>query len=176
VAEPWLTDGVVSLRPWTVDDVTDLVAAVDGDPEITRWLDNIPQPYTAADARAFISGEIIPSETAYAITDPGGRILGGIGIHPDAQGDAHEIGYWVRRDARGRGVVTRALVLHSRQAIADGAERVFLRADPENIGSCRAAEKAGFRRDGVLRSAHWNPRMGRRQDHAIFSLLPSDLA
>jgi hypothetical protein len=27
----------------------------------------------------------------------------------------------------------------------------------------------------VLRSAHWNPRLGRRQDWAIYSLLPGEL-
>jgi GrpB-like predicted nucleotidyltransferase (UPF0157 family) len=68
--------------------------------------------------------------------------------------------------------MTRAAVLVSRYALAQGAARVFLRADPENIGSCRVAEKAGFTREGVLRSAHWNERLGRRQDWAIYSLLP----
>jgi hypothetical protein len=27
----------------------------------------------------------------------------------------------------------------------------------------------------VLRSAHWNERLGRRQDWAMYSLLPADL-
>ena len=53
---------------------------------------------------------------------------------------------------------------------------MFLRADPENAASCRVAEKAGFTREGVLRSAHWNPRLGRRQDWAIYSLLPAEPA
>jgi len=52
---------------------------------------------------------------------------------------------------------------------------VQLRADVENVASRRAAEKAGFRLEGVLRSAHWNARLGRRQDWAMYSLLPGDL-
>ncbi|HEY3541011.1 MAG TPA: GNAT family N-acetyltransferase, partial [Gaiellaceae bacterium] len=72
----------------------------------------------------------------------------------------------------GNGYTTRAAVLVSRYALERGAARVFLRADPENVGSCRVAEKAGFTREGVLRSAHWNERLGRRQDWAIYSLLP----
>jgi RimJ/RimL family protein N-acetyltransferase len=67
-------------------------------------------------------------------------------------------------------------VLLSRAALQrDGVERVQLRADIENVGSCRVAEKAGFQLEGVLRSAHWNERLGRRQDWAMYSLLGADL-
>jgi RimJ/RimL family protein N-acetyltransferase len=38
------------------------------------------------------------------------------------------------------------------------------------------AEKAGFRLEGVLRSAYWNPRLARRVDWAMYSLLPGELA
>jgi RimJ/RimL family protein N-acetyltransferase len=177
VADPPLTDGVVSLRPWTFDDAPEMVASLDGDQEIARWLDLVPQPYSEEDARAYISGEVVPGETAFAIVDAGDdRVLGSIGIHWSSARDIGEIGYWVRSDARGRGVVTRALVLLSRHALLeDGASRVQLQADPDNVPSCRAAERAGFRREGVLRSVHWNERLGRRQDHALYSLLPADL-
>jgi len=50
-----LADGVVALRVWREDDVVELTEALDGDDEITRWLDSIPQPYTDADARAWLS-------------------------------------------------------------------------------------------------------------------------
>jgi RimJ/RimL family protein N-acetyltransferase len=73
--------------------------------------------------------------------------------------------------------MTRAVVLLSRAVLArDEVERVQLRADVENVPSRRVAEKAGFRLEGVLRSAHWNARLGRRQDWALYSLLSSDLA
>ena len=49
------------------------------------------------------------------------------------------------------------------------------RADVENIASRRAAEKAGFSLEGVLRSVHWNARLRRRQDWALYSLLPDEL-
>lgn len=140
------------------------------------WLDRLPQPYTRADALAYIRGETVPDEEAYCITDAGsGRVLGSIGLNPKPGGDGVvEIGYWLRSDARGRGFMTRALRLVARKALEDGAARVQLRADPENVASCRVAEKAGFTREGVLRSAHWNPRLGRRQDWAMYSLLPNE--
>ena len=42
----------------------------------------------------------------------------------------------------------------------------------ENTGSIRVAERAGFVREGVLRSAHFKD--GLRSDVAVYSLLPGD--
>ncbi|HEX6789237.1 MAG TPA: GNAT family N-acetyltransferase [Gaiellaceae bacterium] len=168
------SDGLVTLRAWRREDSEALVECLDGDPEITIWLDQVPQPYTRADALAYIGGI---GESTFAVTDAEtGRILGSIGVRFSETGDVGEIGYWLRSDARGRGVMTRALVLAARWALgAGGAARVQLRADVENVASRRVAEKAGFQLEGVLRSAHWNARLGRRQDWAMYSLLPGDL-
>ena len=165
-----LSDGVVTLRPWRREDAPAIVECVAGDAEMAGWLDRLPQPYTLADAQFYIEME---GEEKFAVTDAGtGRVLGSIGLRWDEAESTAEVGYWLRRDAQGNGYMTRAAVLVSRYALAQGAARVFLRADPENVGSCRVAEKAGFTREGVLRSAHWNERLGRRQDWAIYSLLP----
>lgn len=160
-----LSDGVVTLRSWEPADGPAIVDAVDGDGEIARWLDRVPQPYALEDALGYIAME---GEDKYAVTDAAsGRVLGSIGLRWDEADTVAEIGYWLRRDARGQGYMTRALRLVARHALHNGGERVFLRADPENVGSCRVAEKAGFTKEGVLRSAHWNPRLRRRQDWAI---------
>ena len=169
-----LRDELVALRSWTRDDVDAIVECIDGDPEIRAWLDQVPQPYTAADARSYVDGV---GEQAFAVTDATtGRVLGSIGIRWNDRRDVGEIGYWIRADARGRGVVSRALELVSRFAFErEGAARLQLRADVENAASRRAAEKVGYRLEGVLRSAHWNERLGRRQDWALYSLLPGEL-
>jgi RimJ/RimL family protein N-acetyltransferase len=173
-----LSDDRIELRLWTDDDADALVACLDGDAEIGRWLDQIPQPYTRADALAYIGGTTgNERESRFAVTEAGtGRVLGSIGASWNEAGDVTEIGYWVRADARGRGDTTRALRLIVRWAMAEGAARVQLRADVENAASCRVAEKVGFQLEGVLRSAHWNARLGRRQDWAMYSLLPGELA
>ena len=169
-----LKDEAVELRPWSFKDVDAIVECIDGDPEIARWLDQVPQPYTRQDARGYVGGI---GEQAFAITDAGtGRLLGSIGVRWNERRDVGEIGYWVRADARGRGVITRALRLVSRFAFEhEGAARLQLRADVDNVGSRRAAEKAGYSFEGVQRAAHWNERLGRRQDHAMYSLLPGDV-
>jgi RimJ/RimL family protein N-acetyltransferase len=174
VAEPALTDGLVTLRPWRRDDAATVVECIDGDPDISVWLDQVPQPYSLDDALTYIGGL---GEQAFAVTDAAtGRVLGSVGLRWNERRDVGEIGYWVRADERGRGVMTRALLLISRLAFeTEGAARVQLRADVDNSASRRVAEKAGFRLEGVLRSAHWNGRLGRRQDHAMYSLLPGEL-
>jgi RimJ/RimL family protein N-acetyltransferase len=171
-----LTDGVVTLRAWVESDAPAIVECVDGDPDITVWLDQVPQPYTLEDARSYIAGTAGVEQETFAVTDAeSGRVLGAIGLGHAIDG-VGEIGYWIRADARGQGTTTRALVLLSRAALErEGVERVQLRADVENLSSCRVAEKAGFTREGVLRSAHWNARLGRRQDWAMYSLLRADL-
>jgi RimJ/RimL family protein N-acetyltransferase len=171
MAELLRGDGVVGIRPWAEADADELVRCIDGDPEISRWLDQIPQPYRPSDALSFITRT---GETTCAVVDePSGRVLGGIGLRWNE--DVAEIGYWTRADARGNGVTTRALLLVARLALEQGAARVQLRADVENVPSRRVAEKAGFTAEGVLRSAHWNPRLGRRQSWVMYSLLPGEL-
>jgi RimJ/RimL family protein N-acetyltransferase len=101
--------------------------------------------------------------------------MGSIAIHVlDAGFGSVEVGYWAAAEARGRGFTTRALRLISRWAIEAGAERVQLRADVRNTASLRVAEKAGFTREGTLRSAAYNQRQGRRIDYAVYSLLPGE--
>ena len=100
MGEPLPGDGVIALRPWSEADAVELAACLDGDEEIARWLDRIPQPYTMADALDFFQGT---GETTFAIVDAGGGgVLGGIGLRWNE--DVAEIGYWARKEARGRGV------------------------------------------------------------------------
>jgi RimJ/RimL family protein N-acetyltransferase len=84
-----------------------------------------------------------------------------------------ELGYWVKAGARGRGVATRAVVLVARFAFDElGAARVQLVTEPDNVASQRVAEKAGFIREGTLRS--FLSFKGRRRDAVMFSLLPGE--
>jgi len=173
-----LGDGLVLLREWLETDAPELAASIDGDEEITRWLDQIPQPYTVEHALAYIGGTTgNDRETRFAVTDAaGGRLLGSVGATWNEARDVAEVGYWLRADARGRGVTTAAVRLVTAWALDAGAARVQLRAAVENDASRRVAENVGFRLEGVLRSAHWSPRLGRRVDWAMYSLLPGELA
>jgi RimJ/RimL family protein N-acetyltransferase len=170
-----LTDGVILLRPFRREDAPAVAAACD-DPETARFIPGMLSPYTERDARAYIEScerlgtgrERLPFAIVAAEDD---RLLGAVDVR---LADVGSIGYWVTADARGRGVATRALRLLSRWALSDGGlERLELTTHTENVASQRVAEKAGFVREGVLRS-HIRFREGRR-DSVLFSLLPSDV-
>lgn len=174
-----LTDGVVTLRPWRDDDVDALVRAIDGDDEITRWLELIPQPYREPEAEAWISAAAVMwrdgTASTFAVAAPR-EVVAGCGINwIDREHGVGDIGYWARGDVRGNGYVTRAVRLAAEWAFDRGCERLQLRADVENLASQRVAERAGFAREGVQRSARYNPRLGRRMDFVVFSLLPGEL-
>jgi RimJ/RimL family protein N-acetyltransferase len=181
--DPPLSDGVVTLRPWQKDDVDALVACLDGEEEVVRWLDAIPQPYREAEANAWVEHASAAwregTSAPFAVTDAtSGEVVGSVGVGWVGDRDEHigEVGYWLREDRRGRGLTTRAVRLASEWALEElGCERLQLRADEANIPSQRVAEKAGFTREGVLRSVHYNPRLGRRVDFVMFSLLPGEL-
>lgn len=179
---PPLSDGVVTLRPWTASDVPAITAAC-ADDEIARWLDQVPQPYTESDASAYVTmvrqGWRDGSQYASAIVDAEtGEVLGSIGVRPLTgldEGTA-EVGYWVRGEARGRGIASRALRLVSDWTLRElGVGRLQLRADERNVPSQRVAENVGFTREGVLRASRFNARQNRRADFVMYSLLPGEL-
>jgi RimJ/RimL family protein N-acetyltransferase len=173
-------DGVVALRPWEADDAPAIVAAIDGDPEIATWLDAVPQPYRLVDAHDYVAqcGRSWADGTGapFAILDADGTAVGSIGARFDPVQAVAEVGYWVARAGRGRGYATRALGLLSHWLFDEvGVARIQLQADLRNEASLRVAEKAGFTREGVLRSSRFNARRGERVDFVMFSLLPGEL-
>jgi RimJ/RimL family protein N-acetyltransferase len=172
VSDVIASDGVVSLRRWRDEDA-DAVYEACQDAEIQFWLPALPRPYTRAHALAFVRDELELGPHSYAIVDgdePVGSI--GMGVNRNRSG---RIGYWCAAGARGRGLTTRALRLLSRHAFEQlGLLRLELFTDPDNLASQRVAEKAGYRREGVLRS-HLDHPDGRRRDSVLFSLLPGEL-
>ncbi len=64
-----------------------------------------------------------------------------------------EVGYLTAPWARGHGVMTEALSAVTGWVLGQGFARVEVRTAVGNVGSQRVAEKAGFRREGVLRRA-----------------------
>lgn len=162
-----LDDGEIALRPIMEADIPAVVAACQ-DPDIPRWT-RVPSPYGEADARDFLSR----ASDVSAIVDAGTEeFLGTISWWWVA--DNVQLGYWVKREARGRSVATRALMLLSRWAFAElGAARVQLLTEPENSASQRVAEKAGFRREALLHA--YVELKGTRRDVYMYALLGEEL-
>jgi RimJ/RimL family protein N-acetyltransferase len=154
---PTLSDGVVTLRPWRAADADALVIACQ-DPEIPRWT-AVPSRYGRPDALGFLAsvlGDAEAGSTAgLAAVDGGGRLLGSFSVmNIDHERGVGEVGYWVARAARGRGVATRAVAL-----LCDWARRdldlttLELLAHRDNERSARVARRAGFAPTGELRAS-----------------------
>lgn len=121
---------------------------------------------------------LLAADFALGIWEPGERrLLGGCGYHLREGalelGNA-EIGMWIRGDAANQGLGTRVL-----RALLDWGFtewpwlRLSWRCSSANVASQRVAEKAGLRREGVLRS-HAIDADGQRRDTVCYAMLRDD--
>lgn len=82
------------------------------------------------------------------------------------------IGYWISPAQRRRGYATAALrMLVGWASAIEGVERLELVVEPWNEGSWRAAEAAGFVREGLLR--RWERVGGVSRDMYMYAYLPT---
>ncbi len=172
--DPPLRDGDVLLRPWRIGDAEAVFRACQ-DPEIHEWV-GTPWPYERHHAESFVSGRFggwsdgsAPLAIVDAETD---TVLGAITVHAPVEVRA-SVGYWLTAEARGRGVATRALRLISRWALEElPIARLQLYTLVGNDRSGAVAERAGFSREGVLRS--WELHDGRPVDVVMYALVKTD--
>jgi RimJ/RimL family protein N-acetyltransferase len=170
---PDLDDGVVTLRPPASGDIDAIVEACQ-DPEIPRWT-RVPKPYTRDHAVEFVERSARTwkqgTDAPFVIVDAAtGELLGAIGLHRlGGEHDGPEVGYWLKREARGQGVTTRALRLLTGWARSELGVRILLQADVRNQASRRVAEKAGFCYVGEGTAP---PGTGECQTMAVYELTP----
>jgi ribosomal-protein-alanine N-acetyltransferase len=162
------------LRPTQVEDVPAVTVACQ-DPEISRWT-RLPSPYSEAHARAWIEAQ--PEEHALsllAFEAETEELLGSVGlVEIDRERGWAEIGFWTAPWARRRGTAVRAVRLLTGWAFdALALARIQALVREENFLSQRVLERAGFTREGLLRS--YEEIKGERWDMAIFSLLAEEM-
>jgi len=152
---PTLAVDELVLRPWCAADAP-AVLAVCQDPEIARWV-TIAQPFLPSDAEALIQNGLAMwregTGAAFAIVDGATDQLLGAVTRFGPDGHQATFGLWLAPRARGRGVGTRSLRLVSDWTFATTAAirlDVFIMVG--NEASDRMVERAGFRREGVLRA------------------------
>ena len=166
----------MQLRPLSsadLDDVTDLIA----DATTLRYT-RVPEPPPEGFARGwyerYAQGRATRSKEAFAIVGDDGAFLG-LALAPaiDEEAAEAELGYIVAAHARGRGVASEALRQLTAWAFEErGIQRAYLLIDVDNAASSKVAERAGYRLEGVMRSAYL--KQGRRGDTQLWSRLPDD--
>jgi RimJ/RimL family protein N-acetyltransferase len=148
-------------------------------PPLTQtWLP-LPNPFTAENARSFCQTyapeQRMTGRGLVRAIEEDGHLVGCIDLkRTDWKSRVTEIGYWSAPVSRGRGVITEATGMLARWALTDqDFARVELRIAPANVASQRVAEKAGFVREGVARSAGYVH--AGRVDLTVWSLIRADL-
>jgi len=157
------------LRAYRADDAEGVHRACQ-DPEIERWL-TVPSPYTLADAVEFTT-ETMPSARSEkralgCAVEVDGEFIGSAGLSFTEGLLGPGVGYWIAPWARGRGYAAEAARALADWGLARGARRIHLFADVDNAPSLRAARRAGFADEGVVRSC-LPYRDGSRGDAVLF--------
>ncbi len=81
-----------------------------------------------------------------------------------------EIGYNIVTDQRNKGYATEAIqIMVDYLFLTKSIERIQANADPENIQSWKALEKAGFKREGILRRTFFC--RGKWRDDCMYSII-----
>jgi RimJ/RimL family protein N-acetyltransferase len=180
---PRLTDGRLLVRPFEPEDAPAEREAC-SDPDVPRWIFGVPSEYTLADAEEFIADSrhrlLLGERARLAVTDAEtGELLGSVSLDLFADRQAAEIGYWVKRGARRRGVALGAARLVVDWGFGElGVERLEILTYPGNEASQALAGRLGFTRECLLRGflppEAGKSREGRAVPSADGSLPPRD--
>ena len=159
------------LPPQRWDDVND-VQAYAQDEEWSRYLRRVVSyAYTRADAEEWVARTVIARSATNFGVEFEGHVIGSITLRVDATEKRAELGYGIKVEHWGKGLMPEAAGAIIRYGFRDvGLERIYAPVDVRNPRSQRVLEKLGFQREGVL-CGHEIGRDGTRIDHVYFGLL-----
>ena len=176
-----LRAGAVTLRPFTPSDFA-LVWA-----EETRDRGAFESPWAVDDERARervsarieYSGSWRQERVLDLAVEVDGQVVGDVQARRDldyAPPGIFDLGIGLFRDRRGQGIGTSAIALITAFLFdEERANRVQLSTDVDNLPMRRAAEKAGFTLEGVMRG-FWNVPDATTRDYALYARTRADHA
>ena len=145
--------------------------------ELKPWMPWASDDYSETSALLYINQNLLDFATIgnfSASLVERGRIVGQVGFHNyDAVNRHTELGYWLAKDAQGRGLMTRAV-----RALVDylfgefDLNRVQINCNVENTKSRAIPERLGFTLEGIRRQAEYH--QGRFGDWAVYAMLKED--
>lgn len=136
-----------------------LLEHLNDDGEISSRMIVIPYPYKESDADWWIGQRVeatkrLGTEATFAIRDPAEKLIGVVGSDSAKIGESHraELGYWLAKPYRGKGIASASLRAFVRHAFENlRVTRLQARALDINLASARVLEKNGFVLEGRLR-------------------------
>ena len=167
----------VMLTPLDQRDVPHLYRLVEGSRwHLERWLPWVPFNDSLEASERYVAACIDDWDNGRAArfgvrARPGGQLLGVVGL--DSCVHLHrscDLGYWLRHDATGKGLMTEA----ARLAVAFALDtmkvhRIRCAAATDNHPSLRVIARLGFSFEGIARHAEYVA--SRWVDHAVFALI-----
>jgi len=158
------------IRDWQIQDAA-FIAEYANNRRI--WLnlrDAFPYPYSLADAEDFIARAIgADPVTIFAIATKS-EAIGSIGLMlgKDVHRFTAEMGYWLAEPYWGKGIMTHAVQFLTAWAFRElKLHRISAEPYSTNTASHKVLEKAGFTREGVLRSSAFKD--GKIVDQYLYS-------
>ncbi|MGC5018345.1 GNAT family N-acetyltransferase [Micromonospora sp. DT47] len=173
-----LTDGVVTLRRLGPDDV-DALHRLHGLPEVVA--NRVPP---VAPTREAVAARCALAESRWltgasadlAVLDAAsGAVAGGCALMYDEPSTGQAmLGFSLLPEWRGRGLGSRLVRLLVGWVFDEvGLARLWAGTRPDNVAAQRAMERAGFRREGLMRGRLPGPD-GSRVDSTLYALLAGD--
>ena len=134
------------LRRFCASDVDDALA-YRNDPEFARYLPHIPQPFTRADAVAFVTTNMTEPwhtlPTFAVVLD--GRVIGTVNLEIDHAARTAMLGYAIARAHWGRGIATEAASAVVRWGFVEHElVEIWASTQPANARSRRVLDKLGM--------------------------------
>ncbi len=145
--------------------------------ELKLWMPWVTDDYSIETARDFIKTNLIEfaeNNTFAVAVALNEKIVGTIGLHHlDSTNKSVQIGYWLDKQAQGKGLATRCCRVLINYAFDElKLNRVQINCNVENAKSCAIPERLGFRLEGTHRQVEWLNNAFR--DLAVYAILAKE--
>ena len=169
------TDRLI-LRQWKLEDVSDVVEGLNN-LNVSRWLAQVPFPYTEEDAKRFITKSIENDLYNFAIVlKEENKVIGGTQlsniseVHGTASG-----GIWLNEKYHGKGYGTEAFGARIKYAFEElGLRRLENGYFKENEKSHKMQLRFGYKDEGIRRKKYLSQSTGKYEDECITGLLKEE--
>ena len=148
----------ITLSHMSLDDRDSLVKHLNATGDIHEFTSSIPFPYNDFDADVWLRFNVhasldINQNRNWAIRNDNGEMIGSIGLFNMRVGEKAEIGYWLAKEWRGRGIMTQSVQAVCEQAFTTwDLFRVYAGVFANNPTSPNVLKRCGFTFEGTQRS------------------------
>jgi RimJ/RimL family protein N-acetyltransferase len=176
---PILDTEHLRLHPFTLDDAA-RVRLLASAAEVATMMVNIPHPYPAGLAEAWIGGHAAAASSGELFTwaivrRSDATLMGCMVLTIEARHQRREIAYWLGLPFWGQGYATEAGRCIAAYGFASlGLHRLEAKVFPRNVASARVLGKIGLRYEGVLRGYIRRLEGDTFEDVAIYAMLRAE--